>query len=261
MPKPAPPSLPEPVERQASPYDLCRRGRWLVLSDVHLPFHDKATVEAAVREAKRVSATGVLLGGDVLDCHELSRWDKSPDDPRYRDEVAMGRQFLAYLRHQLPYAKFVFKDGNHEERLVNYLITRAPALFGLDVLTLPNLLHFNKYRIEHVTDRRVIKLGRLSFIHGHEHRVASQAVNPARGLFLRAKSVALCGHFHQSSEHHEPNIVGKPLGAWSLGCACGLAPFYMPLNKWNHGFAIVEIANNNLDFSVRNLRVLNGEVV
>jgi predicted phosphodiesterase len=254
-------TLPESINRESQPCPLDQPGWWLVLGDVHLPYHDRQVVEQAVRRAKRNRAVGVLLNGDVLDCHEISRFDKSPDDPRYNGEVAAGRQFLHYLRAQMPRAQIVFKEGNHEERLYSYLFGRAPALFGLDVLTWPSLLHFRQYGVEHVGDRRVVHMGKLNVIHGHEYRPNIQApVNPARGLFLRAKSVAMCGHFHQTSEHHEPNINGKAQGAWSSGCACGLKPLYMPLNKWNHGFALVHVGQQG-DFEIRNLRVLNGEVL
>lgn len=257
----SPPRLPDPIDRSHRPYVLPVQGWWLVIGDVHLPFHDRVTIELAIEMARRRRAVGVLLNGDLLDCHELSRFDKSPLDPRYVDEVQMGRQFLAYVRHRMPKAVIVWKDGNHEERAQSYLFSRAPALFGLDVLTIPHLLDFAGFGVEYVTDRRVIHAGKLNIIHGHEYRPTIQTpVNAARGLFLRAKSVAMTNHFHQVSEHHEPNINGKPQGAWSVGCACHLSPFYMPLNRWSSGFALVNIYGQD-EFSVENKRVISGQVV
>jgi predicted phosphodiesterase len=254
------PELPEPVTRSSVPYVLSPRGTWLILCDVHVPYHDPTTIKLAVQEAKDRKIVGVLFNGDFLDQHELSRWDKSPDDPRYVDEVNTGRQLLEWLRYELPDAKFVYKDGNHEERLLAYLCQRAPALFGLDVLTLPNILQFEKWNIEHVTDKRVIRAGKLNIVHGHEYRPGIQApVNPARGLFLRAKANVLGGHFHQISDHQEPDILGRQQAAWSVGCACDLHPLYLPLNKWSNGFAIVDIQNGG-DFKVYNHRVMDGRI-
>lgn len=252
--------LPDPVVRTACPVEVDTLGWWLVLADTHLPFYDRKTVLSAVGEAKKQRVSGVLLNGDILDSHELSRWDRTPDDPRYPEEIEMGRRFLQWLRGELPKARIIWKDGNHEQRLANYLCRRAPALFGLDVLTIPGLLHFDRYSLEYVTDKRVIRVGKLNVIHGHEYPHSSNPVNPARGLFLRAKSVAICSHFHQTSEHHEPTITGKPQGAWSIGCACDLQPLYMPLNRWNLGFAMVRIDSHG-DFEVRNLRVMDGKVI
>ena len=52
---------------------------------------------------------------------------------------------------------------------------------------------------------------------------------------------------------------GKITTTWSLGCLSELHPQYAPLNKWNNGFAIVDIDGRKFD--VRNKRILNGEVL
>lgn len=255
------PTLPDPVLRDSKPYVIDDLGQWLILSDVHIPFHDNITIDLALKEAQRRKVKGILLNGDLCDCHELSRWDKSPDDPRYPEEVTKTKQFLDYLRWKIPKIPIVFKHGNHEERVFLYLFRHAPALFGLDVLTLPRLLEFDKYGIVDVADRRVIRMGHLNVIHGHEYRPAIQTpVNPARGVFLRAKASVLTSHFHQVSEHHEPTIAGKQQGSWSIGCACDLNPLYMPINRWSTGFAFVELSKGG-NFSVDNLRVMDGEIV
>lgn len=255
------PQLPEPLDRSLRPYVLPEAGWWLVLCDIHLPFHDRVTVELAVAAARKRGVVGVQLNGDTLDMHELSRFDKSPDDPRYRDEVDMGVQLLAWLRHRLPKAVIVWKDGNHEERLRSYLCGKAPALHGLRGMDIPGQLEFDRFGVQYVSDRRVVQAGKLNIVHGHEYPGgATSPVNPARGLFLKAKGNALCGHHHQPSEHHEPTITGKPQGAWSVGCACGLTPYYSPLNKWALGFALVHFDAAG-DFEVENRRVIGGRVV
>jgi predicted phosphodiesterase len=255
------PSLPEPFDQPYLPFQIEDRGWWLNLSDPHFPYHDKTTIELAVTTARRQKAVGVLLNGDVMDSHEISSFSKDPSKPRYREEVRITKEFFAYLRHRLPKARIVFKAGNHEERLDRYLMERAPALFGLDNVSLPAIVGTADYGIEFVGDKRVVRLGRLNVLHGHEYKPNVQTpVNPARGIFLRAKSVVMCGHWHQTSEHHEPTVAGKSQGAWSTGCACHLAPAYSPLNRWNHGFAMIHL-NDGGEFSVRNLRVYDGRVV
>ena len=49
------------------------------------------------------------------------------------------------------------------------------------------------------------------------------------------------------------------MACWSTGCLCDLHPRYMPLNKWNHGFAIVDLDTAG-GFSVRNFRIIDGKV-
>lgn len=246
--------LPEPLPLSYDPAVLDTPGDWLVLSDVHIPYHDKRTIEAAVDEARGRGAVGVLLNGDILDCHQLSHHYREPDAARFRDEVDKGGQFLDWLRARLPRARLVFKFGNHDERLRRYLAERAPELFGLEGFDLQGVLNLGRRGVEWVADKRVVRLGKLAVVHGHEFR-GGGGVNPARWLFLRAVSTALCGHFHRTSEHHEQGLDRRIHGVWSVGCACFLYPQYDPNNKWNHGYALVRVAADG-SFVVTNRRIL-----
>jgi hypothetical protein len=105
-----------------------------------------------------------------------------------------------------------------------------------------------------------MKAGGLNIIHGHEFSSGFfSPVNIARGLFLRGKVSAMQGHNHSSSEHTESDMNGKITTTWSLGCLCELHPAYLPLNKWNLGFAVVDIDGENFD--VRNKRIYKGNIL
>lgn len=250
--------VPASVPSNYSPFQIDTPGKWLVLSDLHLPYHDVPAVKAALAAGRRAKCAGILLNGDVLDSHELSRFDRDPSAPRYIAERDCALAFLAHVRRLFPNARLVFKAGNHDDRLTSYILRHAPALFGL--VSLAELLRLAEQGIEYVGDKRPVRLGKLNVLHGHEYPGgAASPVNPARGLFLKARSVALCGHHHQTSEHHEPDVTGQPQAAWSTGCLCQLHPEYMPLNKWNHGFAVVHVAADGA-FSVHNHRILRGKV-
>lgn len=251
--------LPESVAPEWSKFEIDRPGVWLSLMDLHIPYHDRATIELAVKEAKARAAVGVLLNGDVLDSHEISRHDKDPRAPRYVREVEIGRQFFAWLRGQFPKADIVYKAGNHEDRLESYLIRHAPALFGMPGVDLPSFLDLPKVGGEWVADKRIVTLGKLHVVHGHEYPGgAASPVNPARGLYLKAKYVAMCGHHHRTSEHNDKDIRQKVETAWSVGCACHLHPRFMPINQWNHGYAPIELASDG-NFTLHNRRVVNGK--
>jgi hypothetical protein len=113
---------------------------------------------------------------------------------------------------------------------------------------------------DYVTDKRPIRLGELNIIHGHEYKFAiSNPVNPARGLFLRCKAYAMCGHFHQSSYHSEKNVEQNKIATWSTGCLCDMHPDYAPYNNWSHGFAFVETFADG-KFEVQNKIIAHGRV-
>lgn len=252
--------LPIPHPPRRLDYPLSDAGSWLVISDIHIPFHDLPTLHAAFKEARRRKCIGAIFNGDVMDCHNLSRFDKDPTKPKIQAEIEAGRKFIKWARAQLPKAKIVWKEGNHEERLIAYLNGNAAALVGLDVLEWPSLMGLGDAGIDYVTHRQRIDLGKLPVVHGHEFfRGFAPPVNPARGLYLRAKSPAICGHHHQTSHHRERDIKGREIATWTTGCACELSPDYGRFSNWNHGFAFVEVSQDGT-YDVHNLTYRNGRI-
>jgi predicted phosphodiesterase len=232
----------------------------LVLSDIHVPYHDRQALVLALQHGRKAGANLVLLNGDILDCFSISRWEK---DPRERDcpgELAACRAVLQSIREGFPRARIIYKLGNHEERFQSYMFCKAPELLGVEEFELKNLLRFEELKIECVGDKRPIRLGDLNVIHGHEYRFAiSNPVNPARGLFLRGKAYGMCGHFHQTSHHTEKTVEQKNIATWSTGCLCDMHPEYAPINNWSHGFAMVQVGADGR-FEVQNHYIAKGKI-
>jgi hypothetical protein len=116
-------------------------------------------------------------------------------------------------------------------------------------------LHLDKHNISLVEDKRIVMLGQLPVLHGHEKgKGISSPVNQARGAFLRLNHTVLEGHGHRTSGHCEPDMFGREVFCWSTGCLCELHPAYAPINKMNHGFALVDVQADG-EFDVTNLRI------
>jgi predicted phosphodiesterase len=230
----------------------------LILSDIHIPYHDRQAIEISCDQLP--NATLVLLNGDIMDCFEASKYMPDPRKCDFVGALDKGRQFIRWIRKRYPRAKIIFKKANHEERLERYFITRAPAVLGISDFEIERLLRLEEHRIECVGDRRPIKLGKLNIIHGHEYKTPfTNPVNPARGLFLKGKAQAMCGHYHQWSNHSERDLDGNVISTWSTGCLCDLHPEYLVLNNWSHGAATVKVdAEGN--FVVNNFKIINGKV-
>lgn len=232
----------------------------LILSDIHIPYHDEAALEAALAAGDELNPDVVLLNGDVVDFHGISRYQTDPRRRSLKVEIASVREFLDHLRHRYPKARILFKLGNHEERWWPYLWSKAPELLGCDFMDLGVVFETTKYQVELITDQRIIMLGKLPILHGHElPKGMTNPVNPARGAFLRAIDIALIGHHHRSSEHTETSMLGSTITCWSTGCLCELNPEYARINRWNHGFAMVEMSGD--DFTVSNKRIRHGRVL
>lgn len=235
-------------------------GSYLILSDIHLPFHDEDALALAIEYGLNHKVDALILNGDILDCYDVSRFGKELRRPKISEELEMGRQFLKYVSEKFP--RVLYKIGNHEERMRAYVLRNARELGDLQEVSLEYLLRFPEYGIEAV-NREMIKLGGLIVMHGHEMGESIfSPVNPARGYFLKAKASTLIGHYHQVSHHSENNLHGEQVGVWSTGCLCSLSPDYRPYayTKWSNGFAYVTV-NEDDTFQVKNFRILNGKIL
>jgi len=253
--------------------------RTLVLSDLHIPFHDSAAIHAIVRHAHKWNPDCILINGDLCDFFSISRFDKNPSKSALLKEIYLTRQFLGWLRAEFPKARVIFKYGNHDEWFEKFLWRKAPELFGIPEFELHNFLAAASpgrprkgdipalpatpaiEGIEFVTDQRKITAGHLDILHGHELGKGSIAppVNPARGFFLKTLECTLAGHLHRESQHSERTSKGKHIACWSTGCLCGLWPDYAKINKWSQSAARVDL--HGMDFNVIPIRVIDGKVV
>lgn len=240
--------------------EIVGQTRTLVLSDLHIPYHQKGPILLALEYGRQQKADTIILNGDIADFYSCSFWENDPRKRNLAEELRVVREFLASLRKSFPKARIIYKAGNHEERWKRFIIHKAPEVYGIEEFSLPSLLQLEDVGMEFVDGNRPIRLGMLNVLHGHEYNFAiSNPVNPARGLFLRTKASAMCGHFHQSSYHTEKNVNQESVATWSTGCLCSLHPDYRPLNNWGYGFAFVETDKQG-KFDVGNKVIRGGKV-
>ena len=253
--------LPESDETEFLPYEFKGHKRIAIFSDIHVPYHSIDCITAAIYFCKKEKPDGLLLNGDTIDCHRLSRYVKDPKKRNFALELDTFRALFDVFERELR-CKIYFKLGNHEIRYEHFLMEKASELIGVEEFDFNNIIKARARGIEIIKDKQPMKMNNLWGLHGHEYVGGISApVNPARGLFLKAKVSTFQGHNHQTSEHTEPTLTGKMVTTWSLGCMSELHPAYMPLNKWNHGFGIVDLDGNGEDFEFRNKRVFKGKIV
>ncbi len=250
--------LPESDGEDYDAYHILGEQKILILSDIHVPYHDIGAIEVALDYAKDRDITTVLLNGDIIDFHQLSYFMKDPRKRHVKGELDALKSLLLTIRKTFPKAKIVYKIGNHEERLENYLKTKAPELLDVMDWELDNYIS-QDLGIEWVSDKRIIKAGKLNILHGHELKINAINVNPARTTFLKTYENTIIGHSHRTSEHTESSLDGDIVTCWSIGTLCWLHPQWNPINRWNHGFATVRVDEGGY-FNVKNRRIINGEV-
>lgn len=253
-------SLPASDETEYEPYSIKGHKRVAIFSDIHVPYHSIAALTCAMTFVKKEKPDALLLNGDTIDCHRLSRFIKDPKKRNFKLELDTFKSLFDIFEREFG-CKIYFKIGNHEERYEAFLYEKAGELVGVEEFEFTNIIKARARGIEIIGDKRVMKLNSLNGIHGHEYLGGISApVNVARGLYLRGKVSAFQGHNHASSSHTEADMNGKVITTWSLGCLSELHPMYMPLNKWNWGFGIVDLDDNGQDFEFRNHTIYKGKV-
>jgi predicted phosphodiesterase len=257
---PNPYYLPESEESDWEVFQVPKgNNRVLILSDVHIPYHNVKALTSCLDLAKKEKVNAVYLNGDIMDAYQLSRFVKDPRKRSFAQELEDTRNFLGVLQDHLQ-CPIYYKLGNHEDRYEAFLKVKAPELLDVSEYKLANLLRFGQYGVQLIESKQLAKIGKLSVLHGHEFgRSVFSPVNPARGYYNRAKKSMIAGHNHQTSEHSEKSLDGEVVTVWSTGCLCELRPDYMPFNKWNHGAAIVYVEKSG-NYDVHNFRIIDGKI-
>ncbi len=263
-------ALPKSEEKEYLPYIIEGSQRIAALFDVHAPYHSIEALTAALNFLSDKDITTLLIGGDFFDFYGMSRYAKDPDKRNTAEEIKVGVELLQTIFNELSPEKVVFKYGNHDERFEHYIwqkFAEIPQLTDFEEMKQISLETILRNRlgkdfpIDFVTDKRIIRAGNLSIVHGHEFPSGiTSPVNIARGLYLRAKANTICGHSHKSSEHSETDINGQMITTWSVGSLCELHPLYMPINSWNHGVALITLDESGV-VDVQNKRIKNGRIV
>jgi metallophosphoesterase superfamily enzyme len=233
------------------------------MSDLHIPFHSDEALEAAIKYCMEYNPDTIIINGDLVDHYNLSEFLKNPKVKDFEHERKCVLQFLGYLRERFPYARIIWKEGNHEHWYFRYMMKTNGALMKLKYFQIENVYRTKEFKIEYVDDNRPIAIKDLWILHGHELQKQSIGVpvNPARSVYLKAATTMLVGHHHITSEHTTQNAKGNITTTWSVGCLSHLRPPYARFSKYNNGFAIIEADDKTNYFQVFNKKIYKGKVI
>lgn len=213
--------------------------RCLVLSDIHIPYHDQAALALALAYARDYRPTHIVLNGDILDAQEISSHPKDKHNPiTFQDEINEARQFLRVLRHDHRHAKIVYTMGNHEHRLERYLTARAPELASVDALALDELLELQAHGIEFVDQRCKVQIGPFEIFHGSIIR--KDAGNSVRGHMTRRGGSVVMGHTHRMGIVARADRNGVHWGIEN-GHLSDPDPDWTHDPDWQQGFSQVDV--------------------
>jgi predicted phosphodiesterase len=256
-------NLPRSYKEEAKVFTLPKDcNNVLVLSDLHIPYHDYQALNCAIKYGKENDINCIFINGDLMDFYQISRFTNRTRKRSVKAELEACKTFLGVLNREFPNIPIFFLQGNHDIRLEMYLATKAPELLDMEEFKLEILLEAEKYGMKVFDENTLVKMGKLNVTHGHLLiRGIIAPVNSARGAFLKAKASTLIGHVHKISTHSESTITGKVITCYSTGCLCELNPLYSPFgNNYTHGFCHVQIQPNG-HYHVKNIQIIDGEII
>lgn len=175
-----------------------RIKNYLIVPDIHVPFHDIAFVRLVTKLIKLIKPNGVVQLGDALDFWQVSRFDKNPMRKQtLMDDVKMYSSIIDEWESALSTnAEFFQLEGNHEDRLRRYIWQNAKELADGWVKTVPELLNLRKRGIKcswhEISNWQSLKLGNCILHHGHYYNI-----HTAVGNLTRYPTSLITGHTHR----------------------------------------------------------------
>lgn len=254
--------LAEVMPHLAKPIKLPKgveRVRAVVGSDFHGPDCDPFALDVFMDTLKLQQPEFVILNGDVLDFWELSRFSHGPNRRLdLQGEIDWTvKNIFQRARKAAPKARIILVLGNHELRLIKFLVDNAQPLASLRCLSFGELLDLEKYGIELVFNDAMMR-----------DEVENQTLEPKKSYFRIAHHVfthgesigkfpaadelrkwgglsGTSGHVHRCQLMTAPTLT-QPYANWL--CCPMMAKkghhgydFVDIPEKWTTGFALVDI--------------------
>lgn len=219
------------------------------LSDIHVPYHDVALLDAAIEMLVDIQPDRVVINGDTNDFFGISRFNRAMERLELlQSELDMGKQVRALLRDACPNAVFEETMGNHEERLITYPGFNAPALQSLQALRPANLLGLNELEIRH-WPQNGFRL-REDFIVEHGVAIRKQSGATARARLEDTLISGIMGHTHRMDSYRRSGY--RDLVWFEQGCLCLLNPDYVKGEaNWKQGFALGLFSTRSENFNIQ----------
>ena len=247
--------------------------------------HDEAAIDICVAMIKDLKPTKIVMHGDNLDFAEFGKYRLSPAYALTTQKaIDYATVLMARLRAAAPDSEIVWLAGNHEERLVNYILDNARVSFGLKrgdspdnfpVLSVPFLCRFDDFNIQYIAGYPAGYYWinqKLKVIHGT--RVKSNG-STAHMYLSNEKTSILYGHIHRRewAEITREDFDGrKTILAASAGCLArvdGAVPSTKggidldgrPMaitENWQQGLCVVTYKDGDAEFNLEMIPIRDG---
>ena len=248
----------------------------IVAGDFHDIYVDDFALRVFLETCKERQPDYINLAGDVMDFYELSTFDKSPNRIfKLQEQIDFViSKILRPVRAACPNAQIDYIIGNHEYRLIRFLMTQGSALASLKCLNLGELLRLDELKINLIIlspfsklddDSRNYKVYDDFYV--VTHGTATNTNHSGKEL-NRWKMSGCSGHVHHRQKSTVPYIMAqsathlnKELDWISFGCMCKPSAgegYIKDLVRWQQGFNIVHLFPDTQTHINEYIEIKNG---
>lgn len=246
-----------------------RAGRFLtavIYGDSHFPHQDDTVLSIVLSIIRDAKPDVVLHMGDLVDCYDISRFDKDPMRVHtLQDEINDARDHFWHVREVAKDAGVWWLEGNHEDRLrrtIWNLSGAAAALTKLvkfqEAMTWPTLMDTEALGVTFVPSQgqaRVPILPKAVTKHGNVVRKWSSYT--ARAEQEKYAKSGFSGHTHRLGSFWHSDYNGAHF--WhETGCTCRLRPDYTEDPDWQNGCLVAVFDRETGAPSVEQVYIHNG---
>lgn len=219
----------------------------VLYGDTHIPFEDPATVKVVQGVVRDVRPDVLVHMGDLVDCWQISRFDKDPTRvDTLQENIDAARRHLHEMAQVAPQARRVLLEGNHENRLSRAMASmegphRSVAQLRAvqEAVQWPNLLQLAGIGWEWVPEREQSRTPVVpKIITKHGGVVRKWSGWSAKGEWEKYGRSGASGHTHRLGWFIHRDHNGNSNWA-ETGCTCLLdAPYGVDFD-WQPGCVVV----------------------
>lgn len=229
-----------------------------------MPFEDAKALKIVCALIKDVQPTKIVHLGDLIDCYQISSFDKDPDrKSSLQDDIDAAAIWLGHLKRAAPKAKCYLLEGNHEDRLRRTIWRMPEAQRELtqlrafkDGITWPKLLGLDALGWEFIASQgqaRAAIVPRLVIKHGQV--VRRWSAQSAKAEWERYGRSGISGHTHRMGKFYTRDFNGNHLWV-EAGCTCDLTPQYVEDPNWQQG--VIVVTERNKRFTIEDVYIQDG---
>lgn len=230
-----------------------------IISDLHVPFHDPGALDVVLKMHRHYKPKNVIMNGDMLDCPSVSRFNKSPQEPRaLKTQLDAWCEIIPKFQR---YSTVSYIEGNHEARIQKYINSEAPALDGL--VSIEDLINSRlKKKVEYIRTTPGESMRTWGkdddLLIGHFNKAAKNTCYTVKLLVEKYMTNVVQAHTHRLGQYALRGY-GHTYRGFEGGCLCDLNPEYVAKPNWQQGFLVYTAIGDR--WNVESVTIHDGQTL